>query len=335
MYLDRVYACSNEPMPLLEMSRYLFCEHIIRDQRIGERLISTLVQIIANEQRDVILERTVVKAIYQMLINLDIVSPRVYEDNLMIPLLEEMTKSYQTYGLELLDKRCTSEYIIEISTLIDGILTWATECFDESAATRIAQVLENELIRKHIDRILSTIDVDVSLLLETNQSDGLEIIIKNAHRFPGSGSKISFCIINYLHEQNSQFAIKSHKEERDGHKIVELLLSLRKTIRVLLEITPEYDEVLKKQIQFEFQSIFDSNQYVPEHLSSTIKNHLKNGLLSLTDEEQSRLMNYLILIHCFDEHLFDEYYSSFEQQLLGMIPNEVEEKNVNRFVEVK
>ncbi|CAF4046640.1 unnamed protein product, partial [Rotaria sordida] len=86
-----------------------------------------------------------------MLISLGINSRLVYEEDFEIPFLKRLTEFYQLQSQKLLVENDASEYIRKVSMLNDAATQWIIDCFDESTKEHIIQVLEDELIKKHME----------------------------------------------------------------------------------------------------------------------------------------------------------------------------------------
>ncbi len=144
MYMDRVYARPQKLESTYNMGLILFRDNILRNQFIRERLQDTLLKIVDHQQHDGMIDKTTLKGIYQMLIDLGIESRSVYNEHFENPFLNKLTEFYRLQSQKLLDENSTFAYIRTMSTFINGIAQLTSDCFDEITKEQSIRVLKDE-----------------------------------------------------------------------------------------------------------------------------------------------------------------------------------------------
>ena len=335
MFMDQVYASREKLDDTFSMGLTLFRDHIIRFSTIRERLSGTLVGTLDDERCDKISDKTAWKGIYQMLMSLSMNSRRVYEEDFQIPFLKQLAEFYQLRSRKLLVENSAFEYIGKVSALIERVGEWTTDCFDESTKTHIVQVLEDELIAKHMTQIMNMENSGIVQILKSIEQDASEMVFKHFGSFSDGNSTISDCAGNFLREIGTALVIKHGGEEQNLDAVVHSLLDLKDTFNIFGKISTKYGKTLKQRIQLEFVDIINLNQHIWEQLSSVIDEKLKRTIKCLSSEEVLELVKTMILLHYSKEKIvFEQHYEDFTQQLLKMIPPINKDKNNDNYVKV-
>ena len=156
-YMDRVYVAGQKLLPTYDLGLRLFRDHILRDEVIHQRLLQAFVEMIDNDRWDSLIDQTTLKDIYQMFIILGMNSRCVYEEDFQQPLSQQLTLFYTNQCEKLLSEYSISEYIRYVSTLMDGVVQWTTDCFDDSMTEGITKILVDQLITKPRESIVEKI----------------------------------------------------------------------------------------------------------------------------------------------------------------------------------
>jgi cullin 3 len=333
MYMDIAYVRYQRLEPIYNVGLILFRDNIVRYPIVRERLQNTLLKMVDHGGCDGIVDKTVLKGIYQMLISLGMDSRSVYEEDFEKPFLKQLAEFYQLQSQKLLAENSISEYIHKVSTLIDEVAQWTGNCFDELTKERINEVLENELITKHIKSIMSMINSSIVYMLTSNKYDELEIIYKHFDRFLDVYSTISNCVSDYLHKQGR--VLDGRNEEHNSNDSVQNFLDLKDTLNNFLNISTKYDKALLERIKRDFEYIINLNEYTVKCLSSVIDDQLNKGIKNLNDEQIIGLFKRMILLYYSKEKdVFNNYYQNIKQQLLNLILNTDERNETNASIQL-
>jgi cullin 3 len=334
-YMDQVYVPATNLEPSYNMALGLFRDKIVRFSTIQEQLKATLVHLIYNEQREEIIEKSTLKGIYQMLIHLGMGTRRVYEEDCETPLLKHLADFYQRRSLILLAENNASQYIGKVSALIDGVAPWIAECFGEPTKKHVVQVLEDELIAKHMVTIVTMENSGVVHMLKSGRYDQLEMIYECFKRFPDGISMISDYVRNYWRELRTAIETENGEEEQNPNATVQSLLNLKDKFNSSLVIVIKYDKKVEQQIQMEFEQLVNAKQTIAECLSYMVDDTLKKGIESVSEQEVIELFKTMMFLHYGKEKVvFEQCYEYFTRQMHGMITHVNEGENMDAYVKV-
>ncbi|CAF0942048.1 unnamed protein product [Adineta steineri] len=125
----------------------------------------------------------------------------VYAEDFEIPFLQQSAEFYRLESQKLLAENSASVYIRKVAARIGEEAERAVHYLDKSTEERIVQVLEDELITKHIKTIVEMENSGVYHMLKFNKCDDLATMYKLFERVPNGHLTIADCMSSYLREQ--------------------------------------------------------------------------------------------------------------------------------------
>ncbi len=154
MYMDRVYVQQNNCLNVYNLGLILFRDKVVRYGGISTHLQSTLLDMIMKERRGEVIDRLAVRNACQMLMMLGIDSRKVYEEDFESHFLRQSAEFYQIESQKFLEENSASVYIRRVAERITEEGDRAKRYLDESTESRIIEVVEDELIKKHMRTIV-------------------------------------------------------------------------------------------------------------------------------------------------------------------------------------
>lgn len=130
---------------------------VVRYGCIRDHLRDTLLATVIRERRGEVVDRIAIKNACQMLMVLGINSRSVYEEDFERPFLQQSAEFYKMESQKFLAENSASVYIKKVEARISEEAERAKHYLDDSTEPRIVEVVEQELIKKHMKTI-----VDVS-----------------------------------------------------------------------------------------------------------------------------------------------------------------------------
>lgn len=98
-------------------------------------------------------------------------------------------------------ENCASVYIKKVEARINEEAERAKHYLDESTESRIVEVVEDELIKKHMRTIVEMENSGVVHMLKYQKTEDLGCMYKLFHRVQEGLKTVSECISRYLREQ--------------------------------------------------------------------------------------------------------------------------------------
>jgi len=276
MYMDRVYVAQHEVDNVYNLGLIIFRDEVVRYQCIRDHLKNTLLNMVMCERRGEAIDHIAIKNACQMLMVLGINKRFVYEEDFERPFLSQSAAFYKMESQKFLSENSASVYIKRVETRITEEAERAKLYLDESTEPRIVEVVEDELINKHMRTIVEMENSGVVYMLKNTKTDDLACMYKLFSRVKDGLKAIVDCVSNYLREQGKMLV----KEEESGTNpitFVQNLLDLKDRFDHFLHHSFENDKIFKNMISSDFEYFLNLNTKSPEYLSLFIDDKLKKG----------------------------------------------------------
>ncbi|CAF0832286.1 unnamed protein product [Adineta steineri] len=256
----------------------------------------------------------------------------VYAEDFEIPFLQQSAEFYRLESQKLLAENSASVYIRKVAARIGEEAERAVHYLDKSTEERIVQVLEDELITKHIKTIVEMENSGVYHMLKFNKCDDLATMYKLFERVPNGHLTIADCMSSYLREQGRALVTENTDEGKNAITFVQSLLDLKDTFDYFLKNAFNDDKIFKKRINSDFEFFINLNQRSPEYLSLFIDDKLKKGAKDLGDLEVEIVLDKAMMLFRYleEKDVFERYYKQHlaKRLLLNKSASDDAEKNM-------
>ncbi|ROT67020.1 putative cullin-3 [Penaeus vannamei] len=252
MYMDRVYVQQNNVDNVYNLGLIIFRDQVVRHGCIRDHLRETLLDMVMRERRGEVVDRLAIKNAAQMLIVLGIESRAVYEEDFERPFLAQSAEFYRMESQKFLAENSASVYIKRVEARIMEEAERAKHYLDESTERRIVEVVEEELIKKHMKTIVEMENSGVVHMLKNNKTEDLACMYKLMSRVSDGLRAVAECVSQHLREQG-----KALVAEEEGGKnaitFVQNLLDLKDRFDHFLHNSFNNDKIFKQMIAADFE----------------------------------------------------------------------------------
>lgn len=313
MYMDRVYVQQNNCENVYNLGLVIFRDKIVRYGCIGNHLRVTLLDMIAKERRGEVIDRGAIKNACQMLMMLGIDTRNVYEEDFESHFLKQSAEFYKIESQKFLEENSASVYIHKVEARINEEAERATHYLDESTEPRIVEVVEEELIKRHMRTIVEMEGSGVVHMLKNNRMEDLACMYKLFGRVSDGHKTIGECVSRYLREEGKALVTQStdeNSQQTNAVTYIQNLLELKDRFDNFLINSFSNDKYFKQVISGDFEYFLNLNQRSPEYLSLFIDDKLKKGVKGLSDAEVEQVLDKSMILFRFlqEKDAFEEYY---------------------------
>jgi len=313
MYMDRVYVQQNNCENVYNLGLVIFRDKIVRYGCIGNHLRVTLLDMIMKERRGEVIDRGSIKNACQMLMMLGIDTRNVYEEDFESHFLKQSAEFYKIESQKFLEENSASVYIHKVEARINEEAERATHYLDESTEPRIVEVVEEELIKRHMRTIVEMEGSGVVHMLKNNRKEDLACMYKLFGRVTDGHKTIGECVSRYLREEGKALVTQSTDEssqQTNAVTYIQNLLELKDRFDNFLINSFSNDKYFKQVISGDFEYFLNLNQRSPEYLSLFIDDKLKKGVKGLSDAEVEQVLDKSMILFRFlqEKDAFEEYY---------------------------
>lgn len=295
MYMDRVYVQQNDVENVYNLGLIIFRDHVVRHLPIKDHLRETLLGMVMQERRGEVVDHIAIKNACQMLMVLGINKRWLYNEDFERPFLTQSAAFYKMESQKFLAENSASVYIKKVEARIQEEGERAKLYLDRSTEQRIIEVVEVELIKKHMRTIVEMENSGVVYMLKNTKVEDLACMYTLFSRVDEGLKTIVECTSSYLREQGSSLV----KEEENINPItyIQNLLDLKDRFEYFLSKSFNNDKIFKNMISSDFEYFLNLNNKSPEYLSLFIDDKLKKGGKGVSwNGLQGRYVSCLILI---------------------------------------
>uniref|UniRef100_A0A2P2I8D4 Cullin 3 n=3 Tax=Hirondellea gigas TaxID=1518452 RepID=A0A2P2I8D4_9CRUS len=309
MYMDRVYVHQNNVDNVYNLGLIIFRDQIVRYGCIRDHLRETLLGLVMRERRGEVVDRLSIKNACQMLLVLGIDSRTVYEEDFERPFLSQSAEFYRMESQKFLAENSASVYIKRVELRIQEEADRAKHYLDDSTEKRIVEVVEEELIKKHMKTIVEMENSGVVHMLRNNRVEDLACMYSVLARVQDGLATLAECVSHHLREQG-----KALVQEEEGGKnaiaFVQSLLELRDSYDHFLHNSFNNDKLIKQMIATDFEYFLNLNSKSPEYLSLFIDDKLKKGVKGMSEGEIEVVLDKTMVLFRFlqEKDVFERYY---------------------------
>ncbi|CAB0005995.1 unnamed protein product [Nesidiocoris tenuis] len=331
MYMDRVYVQQNDVDNVYNLGLIIFRDQVVRYPGIGEHLRDTLLGLVMRERKGEVVDRISIKNASQMLMVLGINSRSVYEEDFERPFLFQSADFYKMESQKFLAENSASVYIKKVEARINEEAERAKCYLDESTESYIVEVVETELIKKHMKTIVEMENSGVVHMLMHQKTDDLACMYKLFSRVADGLKTMSECVSLYLREQGKKL-VEEQEPSTNAISFVQNLLDLKDRLDHFLHNSFKNDKLFKHMIAADFEHFLNLNPKSPEYLSLFIDDKLKKGVKGMSEQDVETVLDKTMVLFRFlqEKDVFERYYKTHlaKRLLLNKSVSDDSEKNM-------
>ncbi|XP_018577843.1 cullin-3 [Anoplophora glabripennis] len=333
MYMDRVYVQQNEVDNVYNLGLIIFRDQVVRYGCIRDHLRETLLDMVVRERRGEKVDRISIKNACQMLMVLGINSRSVYEEDFERPFLQQSAEFYKVESQRFLAENSASVYIKKVEARINEESDRAKHYLDESTEPRIVEVVEEELIKKHMKTIVEMENSGVVHMLKHQKTEDLACMYKLFGRVTDGLKTMADCVSQYLREQGKALVQEEeHQPATNAITFVQSLLDLKDGFDHFLKNSFNNDKIFKQMIASDFEHFLNLNPKSPEYLSLFIDDKLKKGVKGMSEQDIELVLDKSMVLFRFlqEKDVFERYYKQHlaKRLLLNKSVSDDWEKNM-------
>ncbi|XP_030753552.1 cullin-3 isoform X2 [Sitophilus oryzae] len=333
MYMDRVYVQQNDVDNVYNLGLIIFRDQVVRHGCIRDHLRETLLEMVMRERRGEKVDRISIKNACQMLMVLGINSRAVYEEDFERPFLQQSAEFYKVESQKFLAENSASVYIKKVEARINEESDRAKHYLDESTESRIVEVVEIELIKKHMKTIVEMENSGVVHMLKHQKTEDLACMYKIFGRVQDGLKTMADRVSQNLREQGK--ALVQEEEHQPGTNaitFVQSLLDLKDGFDHFLNNSFNKDKIFKQMIASDFEHFLNLNPKSPEYLSLFIDDKLKKGVKGMSEQDIELVLDKSMVLFRFlqEKDVFERYYKQHlaKRLLLNKSVSDDWEKNM-------
>ncbi|XP_078493450.1 cullin-4A isoform X1 [Ciona intestinalis] len=300
LVLDRTYVLQNSMLPSLwDLGLDLFRENVLSREHVRERCFFGLLNLIKRERSGDTIDRCLLRNLLSMLNDL-----HIYHTMFEKRFLHETEESYSIEGSAKRSSMEVHEYLIHTERRISEERDLCLACMDHSTLKPLTLCVEEQLISKHTEALLSK---GLSHLIVENRINDLMRLYK---LFSAVKDGIqSLCTHFNKHVKNVASLIVL--DVSNDHTMVQDLLDLKEKLSNIVTKCFSKDLKFVEALREAFESSINKRQNKPaELIAKYVDQRMKSGNKEATEVELDHTLDQIMMLFRFihGKDVFEAFY---------------------------
>ncbi|KAH6936139.1 hypothetical protein HPB50_013801 [Hyalomma asiaticum] len=305
-YMEIAYVSKNNVDSVRKVGVSLFRDEVAWYDDVREHLRETMLGLVKAEREGQTVDRVSLKEACEMLAALGMDSRTVYEEDFEKPFLADTAQFYALLGQNYVVTMEALQFVARMEQHIKEESERAKQCLDESTVVPVVQVVEQELIGKHMRTIVNMEHSGVEHMLQNWMTEDLTHVFRVLKCVQGGAKTFLECVSKHLRNIGRSIV----NDHGDSVSLIPKVMELRDHFDYFIRDCFDDDRLAKQMITTDFEYILSLNRKSPEHLSAFVDNAMRKGISDMTKQEIYQLFDKVLVILRFlqDKDLFERYY---------------------------
>ncbi|XP_037954020.1 cullin-3-like [Teleopsis dalmanni] len=311
MYMDRVYVEKENLQNVFNLGLILFRDEIIKYTKLKNVLSDCIMEMIQIERCGEVINHLLMKNVCQMLLSLDFNSHSLYEEIIEKPFLAKSVSFYKLKSQELLAGNNACIYLKEVNAYIQAESNRTVLYLKESTKPHIVKIIQDELIKKHIQSIAEMETFGLAYMIENSKMDDLRTLYEVFSQYNEEGlNVIADTMSAYLLDEGRKLVIEEEMNIISPITFIQKILDLKKQFYELVHYSFNDDVEIKLRISTAIEHFIILNKKSPECLSLFINNKLATGAKLITEQEFEKVLDETMFLFKLlqEKDAFERYY---------------------------
>ncbi|KIZ00668.1 cullin 3 [Monoraphidium neglectum] len=316
MYMDRTYVTQQHKTPVFQLGLDLWRDHVVHNATIQQRMLATLNDLISRERAGEVIERSLLRATTQMLVDL---GPAVYEADFERPFLAGAADFYAKEAQAFVASCDCPQYLRKAERRLGEEVDRVKHYLDASTEAKITRVVENELIREQMRALVDMEGSGLVAMLEGDKYEDLGRMYGLLKRVEGGPGLMRQVMCDHVKESGRQLVMDPERQ-KDPIGWVSRLLEERDKFEALVARGLADDKTFRNALNQAFEHFINLNPRSPEYISLFIDDRLRKGLKGASDADVEAVLDKTMALFRYlqEKDVFEKYYKQhLAKRLLG------------------
>ncbi|KAH7967935.1 hypothetical protein HPB52_004174 [Rhipicephalus sanguineus] len=305
-YLDLVYVPHSNSDSVSKAGVLLFRDEVARYADVRDRLREAMLGLVKAEREGESVDRASLKKACEMLVVLGLDSRSVYEEDFEVPFLAESAQFYAFLGQQYINTKDAFEYLAQVEQHINEESERAKQCLDDSTVVPVVQVVQKELIGKHMKTIVDMEDSGVQHMLNNRMTEDLARLFRFFKCVQGGVKTLLDCVSKTLRNLGRSIV----NEHGDSVSLIPEMMDLRDRFDYFIQHSFDDDEDAKKAIATDLEYLLGLTNKSSEHLASFVDDMMRKGIRHMPKQEIDQILDKVMAIFrpLPEKDLFERHY---------------------------
>eukprot|EP00878_Enallax_costatus_P014463 GHUV01015127.1.p1 GENE.GHUV01015127.1~~GHUV01015127.1.p1 ORF type:complete len:678 (+),score=256.68 GHUV01015127.1:760-2793(+) len=328
MYMDRTYVTQQHKTPVFQLGLDLWREVVVRQPHIHQRLLSILGDLVARERGGEMVDRALIKATTQMLMDL---GKPTYEEDFERHFLAAAADFYAKEAQEFISTCNAPDYMRKAEKRLAEEVERVKNYLDESTEPKITRVAENELISAQMKALVEMEGSGLVPLLIDDAYEDLGRMYSLFKRVDDGLSLLKTVMGSHIKEQGKTL-VNDPEKTKDPVEYVQALLEMRDKYENTISRAFNDDKSFRNTLNQSFETFINQQQRSPEFISLFIDDRLRKGLKGASEGDVEVVLDKVMALFRYlqEKDVFEKYYKQHlaKRLLSGRTVSDDAERNM-------
>ncbi|CAF4254872.1 unnamed protein product [Rotaria sp. Silwood2] len=290
----------------------------MQNSTISNRCISGLLKLIEQERRGETIDRSLMKSLIRMLIDLHVSfikqivthlemkrNNNLYKKDFEPSFLQSTEELYHNEGRQLIQTLELSQYLSHVERRLNEEQLRVKTYIDQSTKVQLIHIVENNLITNHIKQMLSK---NFDALIDDNRFTSVALMYDLFLRIGPNGIQdLREAFGNYIKVHGRALVIDVDKDD----KMVDELLEFKEKLDCFLHECFHNNEKFSNTLKDSFEYFINQRVNKPaELIAKAVDARLRTGNKEATEEELEKILDKLLILFRFihGKDVFEAFY---------------------------
>ncbi|GBF91645.1 hypothetical protein Rsub_03949 [Raphidocelis subcapitata] len=307
MYMDRTYVTQQHKTPVFQLGLDLWRDHVVHHPVIQQRMLSTLSDLIAKERAGEVIERSLIRATTQMLVDL---GPSVYEADFERPFLAAAADFYAKEAQAFIASCDCPQYLRKAERRLSEEVDRVKLYLDASTEAKITAVVENELVREQMRALVEMEGSGLVAMLRGDRFDDLARMYALLRRVADGGLALMRQVMGDHVKETGRQLVNDPERQKDPISWVSRLLEERDKYEAVVARGLNDDKTFRNALNQAFEAFVNLSPRAPEYISLFIDDRLRKGLKGASDADVEAVLDKTMALFRYlqEKDVFEKYY---------------------------
>lgn len=334
MYMDRMYSAQQKLPTIYTVGQQLFRDVVVFSPSIREKLRTTLLQSILAERTGEIIDRVELKAVLNMLEDLNVDGCNVYMQEFEQPFIEMTRNFYRDESQIFLQQNTCSVYLQKVQRRLVEEEGRLNAYLSSTTELKLKSAVDAELIAKHATILVEMESSGCEHMLNETKIEDLSLLYTILSRVPSTLDILRDFVFEHV-RRLGQVIIADQDAVRDPVNFVQKVLDLKSKFDSIITQSFRAEKKMQKRLKDAFEDFLNKDSRAAAYLAYYVDEMFKTGLREKTQAEAESFMDHIVIIfrHILNKDVFEEFYRNhFAKRLLAgsSVSDEVEELMIKK-----
>jgi len=331
MYMDKTYCKQQKKTPVYDMGLLLFRDHVVRSGVVNKKLKTILLGNVHRERNGEVIDRVLMKNCLAMLVEVNVVSTDVYQEDFERDFLVETRNFYQQESQDFMSQNTVPDYLRKIEARIKQEEGRADNYLDKSTKPKLRNVVQEELITKYAKRLVEDEKTGCIPMFQRNQVEDLSRMYALFAREQQTLEYIRESMSALVKETGTNI-VKDKENLKNPKQFVQQVLDIRAKFHNIVQNAFRGDRNIARALKEALEHFINLDSRAAQYLSLYIDDMFKTKIKGVPEHEIDKKLVEVISIFRYlqDKDIFEDFYKQHLAQrlLTGQSVNTDVEKNM-------